>query len=255
MVTLGDVTLESRLILGTGKYRSFQEMQACHVAGGTQMVTVAVRRVDLNAAPGENILDFIERDSIHLLPNTAGCYTAEEAIVTARLARELLGTNLLKLEVIGCPRTLFPDAEGTLEAARVLVRDGFTLLPYCQDDPVLCQRLEEIGCAAVMPLAAPIGSGLGISDPFKLAIIRELVDCPLIVDAGIGTASDAARAMELGADAVLLNTAVAAATDSVRMAEAMKWGVQAGRAAFEAGRIPKKLYATASSPLDGLIGL
>lgn len=255
MLTLGDVTLESRLILGTGKYRSFQEMQACHVAGGTNMVTVAVRRVDLNAAPGENILDFIDREHIHLLPNTAGCYTAEEAVVTARLARELLGTSLLKLEVIGCPRTLFPDAEGTLEAARVLVRDGFTVLPYCQDDPVLCQRLEEIGCAAVMPLAAPIGSGLGISDPFKLAIIRELVECPVIVDAGIGTASDAARAMELGADAVLLNTAVASATDAVRMAQAMKHGVLAGRAAYEAGRIPKKLYATASSPLDGLIGL
>ena len=253
MLKLGDLELSQRLILGTGKYPSFPVMQACHQAGETQLVTLAIRRVDLNAGDGESILDFIDREKIHLLPNTAGCYTAEEAIVTARLARELLGTPLLKLEVIGCPRTLFPDPEGTLEAARVLVKEGFVVLPYVQADPVLCQRLEELGCAAVMPLASPIGSGLGVRNPENLRIIRELVDCPMIVDAGIGTASDAAIAMELGADAVLLNTAVASAGDPVAMAEAFKLAVRAGHLAAGAGRIPRKLYASASSPEDGLI--
>lgn len=253
MLKLGELELSERLILGTGKYPSFSVMRACHQAGRTQLVTLAIRRVDLNAGPAESIMGYIDRARIHLLPNTAGCYTAEEAIVTARLARELLGTSLLKLEVIGCPRTLFPDAEGTLEAARVLVAEGFTVLPYVQADPVLCQRLEDLGCAAVMPLAAPIGSGLGVRNPENLRIIRELVSCPMIVDAGIGTASDAAQAMELGADAVLMNTAVAAADDPVKMASAMAHAVEAGRLAFEAGRMPRKLYASASSPETGLI--
>lgn len=253
MLTIGSIQLASRLIVGTGRYADLEQMRACHQAAETNFVTVALRRVDLDAPEGLNILDFIDRKTIHLLPNTAGCYTAEDAVNTARLGRELLNTPLVKLEVIGDSRTLFPDAEGTLEAARVLVADGFVVLPYCTDDPVLCQRLEEIGCAAVMPLAAPIGSGLGIRNPTNLAIIREMVSCPMIVDAGIGTASDAALAMELGADAVLMNTAIAGADDPVKMARAMRLAVEAGRAAFEAGRIPKRLYATASSPLDGLI--
>ncbi len=254
MLTIGTTTLDSRLIVGTGKYASFEQMQACHNAAATRMVTLAIRRVDLNANPGMNILDFIDTNHIQLLPNTAGCYTAEDAITTAMLAREALGTTLLKLEVIGDPRTLYPDSEGTLEAAGVLVNEGFTVLPYCIDDPVLCRRLQDIGCAAVMPLAAPIGSGLGIRNPYNLAIIKEQADVPVIVDAGVGTASDAAIAMELGLDAVLLNTAIAAADDPVKMATAMRLAVEAGRAAYEAGRMPKRLYASASSPIDGLIG-
>ena len=253
MLRIGTIDLESRLIVGTGKYADFDQMKACHLAAETQMVTVALRRVDLDT-PGAHILDWIDTDQISLLPNTAGCYTPEDAVVTARLARELLGTDLIKLEVIGDERTLFPCAEGTLEAARVLVREGFVVLPYCQADPILCQRLADIGCAAVMPLAAPIGSGLGIRNPTNLMIIRELVDIPMIVDAGLGIASDAAVAMELGADAVLMNTAIAASGDPVKMAEAMKHAVRAGRLAFEAGRMPRKLYATASSPLDGVLG-
>lgn len=254
MWTLGDQTFSSRLILGTGKYPDFATMRACHDASGTEMVTLALRRVDLKAPKGENILDFIDQSRIRLLPNTAGCYTAEDAVLTARLGRDLLGTNWVKLEVIGDPDTLFPCAEGTLEAARVLVRDGFTVLPYVSDDPVLCKRLGEMGCAAVMPLAAPIGSGLGIRNPYNLRIILEQARWPVIVDAGVGTASDVAIAMELGVQAVLLNTAVAGAKDPVKMATAMKLGVEAGRFAFEAGRIGKKLYATASSPLDGVLG-
>lgn len=253
MLQIADRTFQSRLILGTGKYPDFATMRACHQAADTEMVTLAIRRVDLSAPKGENILDFIDREKIHLLPNTAGCYTAEDAILTSRLARELLGTNWIKLEVIGDPDTLFPCAEGTLEAARVLVRDGFVVLPYISDDPVLCKRLAEIGCAAVMPLAAPIGSGLGIRNPTNLRIIVEQAKVPVIVDAGVGTASDAALALELGADAVLLNTAVAGAKDPVRMATAMKLAVQAGELARGAGRIPRKLYASASSPLEGVI--
>ncbi len=253
MLQIADRTFESRLILGTGKYPDFATMRACHEAAATEMVTLAIRRVDLNAPRGENILDFIDRTRIHLLPNTAGCYTAEDAILTARLARELLGTPWIKLEVIGDPDTLFPCAEGTLEAARVLVKEGFVVLPYISDDPVLCKRLAEIGCAAVMPLAAPIGSGLGIRNPTNLRIIVEQAKVPVIVDAGVGTASDAALALELGADAVLLNTAVAGATDPVRMARAMRLGVEAGELARGAGRIPRKLYASASSPLDGIL--
>lgn len=258
MLTIADRTFQSRLILGTGKYPDFATMRACHEAGGTEMVTLAIRRVNLGAArtggaDSQNILDFIDTSKVALLPNTAGCYTAEDAVLTARLARELLGTPWLKLEVIGDPDTLFPDAEGTLEAARELVRDGFIVLPYVSDDPVLCKRLADIGCAAVMPLAAPIGSGLGIRNPTNLSIIIEQARVPVIVDAGVGTASDVAFAMELGADAVLLNTAVAGAADPVAMARAMRLGVEAGHLARHAGRIPRKLYATASSPIDGLI--
>lgn len=253
MLQIADRSFSSRLILGTGKYPDFATMRACHEASGTAMVTLAIRRVDLKAPRGENILDFIDREKIHLLPNTAGCYTAEDAVLTARLARELLDTHWIKLEVIGDPDTLFPDTEGTLEAARVLVKDGFTVLPYISDDPVACKRLAEIGCPAVMPLAAPIGSGLGIRNPANLRIIVEQAKVPVIVDAGVGTASDAALAMELGADAVLLNTAVAGAKDPVRMATAMKLAVEAGELARGAGRIPRKLYANASSPLEGII--
>ena len=244
MWKIGPVELESRLIVGTGRYADYATMQACHQASGTSMVT----------PQGQGVLDFIDRSRIHLLPNTAGCYTAEDAVDTARLARELLQTDLVKLEVIGCPDTLFPDPEGTLEAARILVREGFVVLPYCSDDPVLCRRLAEIGCAAVMPLAAPIGSGLGIRNPTNLAIILEQATVPVIVDAGVGTASDAAVAMELGVSGVLMNTAIAGAQDPVRMARAMRLGVEAGREAFLAGRIERRLYATASSPLHGLLG-
>jgi thiazole synthase len=254
MLTIADRTFQSRLILGTGKYPDFATMRACHEAAATEMVTLALRRFDLNAPRGENILDFIDRAKIHLLPNTAGCYTAEDAILTARLGRELLDTPWVKLEVIGDPDTLFPCAEGTLEAARVLVKEGFVVLPYISDDPVLCKRLAEIGCAAVMPLAAPIGSGLGIRNPYNLRIILEQATVPVIVDAGVGTASDAALALELGVDAVLMNTAVAGAKDPVKMARAMRLAVEAGELARDAGRIPRKLYATASSPLEGVIG-
>ena len=253
MLSIGSLTLKSRLILGTGKFRSFDEMKACHEASGTEMVTIAIRRVDTSSSGGTTVLDHIDRDRIALLPNTAGCFTAEEAVITAQLARELLGTDLIKLEVIGDPQTLFPCAEGTLAAARVLVAEGFSVLPYCMDDPVLCQRLADIGCVAVMPLAAPIGSGLGIRNPYNLAIIREQASVPVIVDAGVGTASDAALAMELGVDGLLMNTAIAAAQNSVKMAAAMKSATEAGRLAYEAGRIPRKLYASASSPLDGLL--
>ena len=254
MLSIGDIQLSSRLIVGTGRYADFTTMQACHDAAQTQMVTVAVRRVNLDAPDGETVMDYIDRSRIHLLPNTAGCYTPQDAVSTAHLARELLDTPLLKLEVIGDPRTLFPDNEGTLEAARELVREGFIVLPYCGDDPVLCQKLQDIGCAAVMPLAAPIGSGLGIRNPTNLQIIRQQVQIPIIIDAGLGTASDAALAMELGADAVLMNTAIAGADDPVRMATAMRLAVEAGLAAREAGRIPRRLHATASSPEEGLIG-
>ncbi|MBL8616869.1 MAG: thiazole synthase [Deltaproteobacteria bacterium] len=254
MLHLGPHTFSSRLIVGTGKYPDFATMQACHEAAGADLVTVALRRVDLAAGPQINVLDFIDRTKIRLLPNTAGCYTADDAVETARIARELLGTDLIKLEVIGDPRTLWPDTEGTLEAARILVKEGFTVLPYCPDDPVTCQRLEDIGCAAVMPLGAPIGSGLGIRNPYNLMIIRESVKVPLIVDAGVGTASDAAVAMELGADGLLVNTAIASAGDPPKMARAIRLAVEAGRAAFEAGRMPRRLHASASSPLEGLLG-
>ena len=254
MLTIAGRHFSSPLILGTGRYPSFAVMRECHLAAETAMVTLAIRRVDLKAPAGENILDFIDRERIHILPNTAGCYTAEDAVLTANLARELLGTEWIKLEVIGDPDTLFPDVEGTLEAARQLVKDGFVVLPYITDDPVACRRLADIGCPAVMPLAAPIGSGLGIRNPTNLRIILEQAKVPVIVDAGVGTASDVVLAMEMGVNAVLLNTAVAAAKDPVAMATAMRHAVHAGQLARAAGRIPRKLYATASSPLDGVIG-
>ena len=242
----------SRLIVGTGKYKDDEETRAAIAASGAEIVTVALRRVDLT--PGKpNVLDTIDRQRQTILPNTAGCTTAEEAIRTCRLARELGIADMVKLEVIGDERTLFPDGAATLEAARILVKDGFTVLPYCMDDPILARKLEDVGCAAVMPLAAPIGSGLGIRNPYNLRIIIEHAKVPIIVDAGVGTASDAAVAMELGCAGVLMNTAIAGARDPLMMAEAMRDAVIAGRRAFRAGRIPRKLYATASSPLDGLI--
>src|SRR5579872_4060691 len=244
---------KSRLIVGTGKYRSLQEMARAHAASGADMVTVAVRRVNLSDRSKESLLDYIDREKIFILPNTAGCYTADEAVRTARLGREAGLSNWVKLEVIGDERTLFPDNEALLEATRVLVREGFVVLPYTSDDPIVCRKLEDAGAAAVMPLGAPIGSGLGIQNANNLRIIREFARVPVIVDAGVGTASDAALAMELGADGVLMNTAIAGAEDPVAMAEAMKLAVDAGREAFLAGRIEKKLYATASSPLAGLI--
>jgi len=250
--TLGSRTFSSRLIIGSGKYESFAQNRECAEASGAEMVTVALRRVNLDKTKGPSLLDEISPDQFVILPNTAGCYTADDAVSTARLGRELLGTDLIKLEVIGDERTLYPDVPATLEAAQVLIDDGFTVLPYITDDPVACQRLAAMGCPAVMPLAAPIGSGLGIRNPANLRIILETVEVPVIVDAGVGTASDAAVAMELGATAVLMNTAIAAAKDPLKMAHAMNLAVEAGRDAYEAGRMPRRLYASASSPLDGL---
>jgi thiazole synthase len=244
----------SRLIVGTGKYRSFQEMARCHELSGAEMVTVAVRRVNLTDRSKESLLDYVDRSKFFLLPNTAGCYTADEAVRTARLGREVGLSNWVKLEVIGDEKTLFPDNEGLLEATRILVKEGFVVLPYTNDDLVNARKLMDAGAAAVMPLAAPIGSGLGVQNMANLRILREMITAvPMIVDAGVGTASDAAVAMELGADGVLLNTAIAAAEDSGKMAAAMKLAVEAGRLAFQAGRMPKKLYASASSPLDGMV--
>ena len=245
----------SRLIVGTGKYRSFQEMQRCHEASGAGMVTVAVRRVNLTDRSKESLLDYIDRTKVFILPNTAGCYTADEAVRAAMLGREVGLSNWVKLEVIGDEKTLFPDNEGLLEATRILVKEGFVVLPYTNDDVVNARKLIDAGASAVMPLAAPIGSGLGIQNSTTLRILRETItQVPMIVDAGVGTASDAALAMELGADGVLMNTAIAAAENSVKMASAMKLGVEAGRLAYESGRMPKKLYATASSPLAGVVG-
>ena len=244
---------QSRLIVGTGKYKDFAENKRAVEASGAEIVTVAVRRVNITDSSKENLLDFIDPKKYTILPNTAGCYTAEDAVRTCRLARAAGIGNLVKLEVIGDEKTLFPDIPATLEAAKILVKEGFIVLPYVLDDPITCKKLEEIGCAAVMPLAAPIGSGLGIRNPYNLRIILEQSRVPVIVDAGVGTASDAAVALELGCDAVLMNTAIAGAKDPMLMAEAMKLGVEAGRKAFLAGRMPKKLYATASSPLTGMI--
>ena len=249
---IGDRVFTSRLIIGTGKYRSFDEMKASHKASGAEMVTVAVRRVPLDRS-SESFLDHID-PSLQILPNTAGCYTAEEAMRTARLAREALKTDLLKLEVIGDQTTLFPDNEQTLEAARILVKEGFVVLPYFTDDLIMARKLLDAGCPAVMPLAAPIGSGLGIQNPANLRIMREqLPDATIIVDAGVGTASDAAIAMELGADAVLMNTAIAEAEDSAKMAHAMRLAIEAGRLAYQAGRMQKRMYASASSPIGGVV--
>jgi thiazole synthase len=244
----------SRLIIGTGKYPTHQIMQQAHEASGADMVTVAVRRVNISDRSKESLLDYIDTAKYFLLPNTAGCYTADEAIRTARLGREAGLSNWVKLEVIGDERTLFPDNTELLEATRVLVREGFVVLPYTSDDPVICRKLEDAGAAAVMPLGAPIGSGLGIQNTNNIRIIREFARVPLIVDAGVGTASDAALAMELGADAVLMNTAIAGAQNPVAMAEAMKLAVRAGRLAYSSGRIARRMYANASSPVEGLVG-
>jgi thiazole synthase len=281
---IADRTFSSRLIVGTGKYPSLPVMVKAHEASGADMITVAVRRVTIipaataeaespgsrprhgeggvgasgggapRAGKNESLLDYIDTSRFFLLPNTAGCYTADDAVRTARLGREAGLSNWVKLEVIGDERTLFPDNEALLAATHALVKEGFVVLPYTSDDPVVCRKLEDAGAAAIMPLGAPIGSGLGIQNVNNLRIIREFARVPLIVDAGVGTASDAALAMELGADGVLMNTAIAGAQDPVAMAEAMKLAVQAGRLAYRAGRIPRKMYATASSPVEGLVG-
>ena len=252
-LVLGGREYSSRLIVGTGKYPDFEIMQRAIEASGAEIVTVAIRRVNLDDKSGNSMLDFINRSKYTLLPNTAGCYNAKEAVLTCELAREALGSEMIKLEVIGDQNTLFPDNIQLIEAAKQLVKKGFIVLPYTNDDPVVCKRLEEIGCSAVMPLAAPIGSGLGIRNPHNLRIILENSKIPVIVDAGVGTASDAAIAMELGSDGVLMNTAIACAREPVKMALAMKMAIVAGRIAYLAGRIPKKLYASASSSPSGLI--
>ena len=255
LLRIGKHEFASRLIVGTGKYPSLEVMQQAHEASGTQFVTVAIRRINLDERSGKTLLDYIDRSKYTILPNTAGCYNAKEAVLTAQLARELLETDLIKLAVIGDPQTLYPDTRETLAAAAQLVKDGFTVLPYIIDDPVACKRLEEEGCAAVMPLAAPIGSGLGVCNPYSIRIIKERANVPVIVDAGVGTASDAAIAMELGVDAILMNTGIAAAKDPVGMASAMKHAVHAGRLAFLSGRMDKRLYANASSPMQNLISV
>ncbi len=250
---LGGKEFQSRLIVGTGKYPTMELMQRCHEASGADMVTVAVRRMELPGT-GQTFLDYIDRDRFTILPNTAGCYDAESAILTAKLAREAGLSDFIKLEVIGDEKTLYPDTEELLKATKVLVKEGFVVMPYTSDDPIVAKKLEDAGAAAVMPLGAPIGSGLGICNPYSIRIIMEMVSVPVIVDAGVGTASDAAVAMELGVEAVLMNTAIAGAQDPLAMAQAMCKAVEAGRLAAKAGRIPRKLYATASSPLEGIIG-
>lgn len=251
---IANLEFRSRLIVGTGKYRNFEEMRDCHQQSGAEMVTVAVRRINLTDHSKESLLDYINRDAIFILPNTAACFTADEAVRTARLAREVGLSNWIKLEVIGDPETLFPDTEGLLEATRQLVKEGFVVLPYTSDDLIVARKLIDAGAAAVMPLAAPIGSGLGVQNATNLRILREkITQVPLIVDAGVGTASDAVRAMELGADGVLMNTAIAEADYPVRMAESMKLAVLSGRLAYKAGRMPQRLYASASSPMDGVV--
>jgi len=251
---IADRTLRSRLIFGSARYPNPEIMLEALRASGTEMVTVAIRRVNLKDTSGESLVQLLRGEKYFILPNTAGCFTAKEAVLTARLAREALETHWIKLEVIGDDETLFPDVPELLKAAEQLVAEGFVVLPYSNDDPVTCKKLAGLGCPAVMPLGAPIGSGMGIRNPYNLRIIREIVDIPVIVDAGVGTASDVAVAMELGCDGVLLNTAVAEAAHPVEMARAMRLACEAGRLAHLAGRIPKKLYASASSPLDGMIG-
>ncbi|MFZ4576855.1 MAG: thiazole synthase [Myxococcota bacterium] len=251
--TLAGRTFHSRLLVGTGKYASVEETRRAIDLSGAQIVTVAVRRVDLTGKSGPTVLDALDPKRHTLLPNTAACFTAEDAIRTARLAREAGMGDLVKLEVIGDPKTLFPDNEALLQAAKVLVAEGFIVMPYCSDDPIICRKLQDVGCAAVMPLGAPIGSGLGIRNPFNLKIILEQAAVPVLVDAGVGTASDAALALELGCTAVLMNTAIAGAKNPLAMALAMKLGVEAGRLAFLAGRIERRLYANASSPMTGMI--
>jgi len=250
--TIAGREFTSRLMVGTGKYASFQQTAEALEASGAEIITVAVRRVNLDRSK-ESLLDYIDPGKYTLLPNTAGCYTADDAVRTCRLAREAGMSDFVKLEVLGDEKTLFPDNEELLKAARILVKEGFTVLPYTSDDVIMCKKLEDIGCAAVMPLGAPIGSGLGIRNPYNIRIILESVRIPVIVDAGVGSASDAAIAMELGCDGVLMNTAIAGAQDPIAMARAMRLAVEAGRLSYKAGRIPRKLYASASSPLDGMI--
>jgi thiazole synthase len=251
---IAGVEYHSRLIVGTGKYKDFTETKKAIEVSGSNIVTVAVRRVNITDPNKENLLDYLDPKKYTILPNTAGCYNADEAVRTCRLAREAGVGKMVKLEVIGDDKTLFPDIPATLEAAKTLVKEGFIVLPYINDDPITAKKLQDIGCAAVMPLAAPIGSGLGIRNPYNIRIILEQATVPVIVDAGVGTASDAAMAMEMGCDGVLMNTAIAGAKDPILMAEAMRLGIEAGRKAFLAGRIPKKLYATATSPLEGILG-
>jgi thiazole synthase len=244
---------KSRLIIGTGKYASFEQTREAIEKAGAEIVTVAVRRVNITDRSKESLLDYIDPKKYFILPNTAGCYTVDEAVRTARLAREGGGYDWVKLEVIGDEKTLFPDNAGLLEATKILVKEGFIVLPYTNDDPIMAKKLEDAGAATVMPLGAPIGSGLGIRNPYNIKIILEMASVPIVLDAGVGTASDATIAMELGADAVLMNTGIAGAKDPIKMAIAMNYAVKAGRLAYRAGRIPKKLYATASSPIEGVI--
>jgi len=251
---IGSYTFNSRLIVGSGKYPDFQTTRDATLASGSEMITVAVRRVNITNPDEENLLDYFKDTSVQMLPNSAGCTTAEEAITTFRLMREATGIDLIKLEVIGdTKKTLYPDVIETIKACEVLSREGFTVMAYTNDDPIIAKRLEEVGAAAVMPLAAPIGSGLGIQNRYNVAFVRDAINVPVVVDAGVGCASDAAIAMELGADAVLTNTAIAQAQNPILMAEAMKYGVIAGRMSYQAGRIAKRPYATASSPIDGQI--
>lgn len=252
-LTIAGKEFDSRLIVGTSRYPDPQTMLDALEASGADMVTVSIRRLNLISGNGESIMGMLDRAKYAILPNTAGCFTAKEAVLTAQLAREALNTNWVKLEVIGDDETLFPDVVELLKAAEQLLADNFIVLPYCNDDPITCKKLADMGCAAVMPLGAPIGSGMGIRNPYNIQIIRETIDIPVIVDAGVGTASDAALAMELGVDGILMNTAIAGAQHPVQMARAMKLAIEAGRLAYEAGRIPKKLYANASSPMEGLI--
>jgi thiazole synthase len=252
-LVIGGKEFQSRLIVGTGKYPSMESMRQCHEESGADMVTVALRRMELPGT-GKTFLDYIDRDRFTILPNTAGCYDADAAILTARLAREAGLSDFIKLEVIGDQKTLFPDVEELIKATKILAKEGFIVMPYTTDDPVTAKKLQDAGAAVVMPLAAPIGSGLGICNPYTIRLVMDAVSIPVIVDAGVGTASDAAIAMELGVDGVLMNTGIAGAQDPLAMARAMRLAVEAGRLAYKAGRIPKKLYATASSPLEGVIG-
>jgi len=252
-LTIRGIDFSSRLWVGTGKYKDFEETALALEASGTDMVTVSVRRVNITDRKSENLLDYLDMKKYKILPNTAGCYTVEDALRYARLAREAGVSDLIKLEVIGDEKTLFPDVCGTLKATEILAKEGFIVFPYTLDDPITAQRLVDAGAAAIMPLGAPIGSGLGIRNPYNIKIIQEVVDVPVIVDAGVGTASDVTIAMELGCDAVLINTGIAGADNPIMMASAMKHAVLAGRQAYKAGRIPRKLYATASSPIEGMI--
>ena len=254
LLTIADKSFDSRLIVGSGKYLTNDQMVQALEASGAEMITVAVRRVNLTDRSATSLLDYIDTSRYFLLPNTAGCYSADDAVRTARLGREAGLSNWVKLEVLGDDKTLFPDNEALLDATRILVKEGFVVLPYTNDDPITCRKLEETGAAAVMPLGAPIGSGLGIQNPNNIQIIKEASNVPVIVDAGVGTASDAAIAMELGVDGVLMNTGIAGANNPIEMAVAMKLSVKAGRRAYLAGRIPKKMYASASSPIDGVVG-